>query len=713
LELFSKRSRQIEESVGRGATAAQKEIAALRTRHSKDEVPTGAELEQRWREELASTRIAPWEAARRPRLDRSTDPDRLQELEAERDVFDLPEIPGASAIAIAASALFRHDAVIDRRGLLERALVEAALQKQGPDEVYAQLASLETSGQLLRLAEGVWTTPAIAAIEAAMLRAADRPQERQWISQEALTAALENAAHLTPEQCEAVIEAARPDGVGVVEAGAGTGKTTLARAIVDASRRSGLKVVGLAPSWVASDELSKSTGIAAQAIARWRYDLAHGAAAQLDASTILIVDEAGMVGTRDLSAILVKARDAQSKVVLIGDRRQLEAVPGASPLKGIADVVRRGAVLGGVRRQKVEWQRAASVVMARGDAEAGLRAYAGRDRLELVASDAAARDRVIAKWNELRASYGSDVLIVTRRNRDSAALNSSAREALRDERLITGADIEVVALDRDDKRVALSLAAGDHIRFSENLPRLGIRNGNRATVDYIRRDAAGDAQIAFTLEDGRRIEGDWRDFARQRPNGKALPPRIVHAYAGTVYSVQGRTAAASVLYVAKQTDAREIYVALTRHRDDAHVIVESRRLEAQCRLCQADYRIMPTIIAMRERLFREARQYREKTNVIDYCENRDEFVRFGRVALPDSERTTDATRHAVLAARRLREATNWLDPSRVVMPIWRLIEKVRDSARELPPRLATLAESLRERSNRVRDAFTRGPTYDR
>jgi ATP-dependent exoDNAse (exonuclease V) alpha subunit len=342
-----------------------------------------------------------------------------------------------------------------------------------------------------------------------MLRAADRRQERTWFAPEAVKAALDRAAHLTSEQRDAVVNAAQADGVSIVEAGAGTGKTTLARAIVDAAHASDLRVVGLAPSWVAADELSQSSGIEAVAVARWRYDREHKGEHAFGASTVILVDEAGMVGTRDMSAILTAAKDAGAKVVLIGDRRQLQSVAGASALKAVADVVRRGAVLDGVRRQKVEWQRAASVAMARGDTEAGLRAYANRGRLELVAGDSAGRDRVIAKWTEFRARHGRDVLIMTRRNQDSAILNRSARETLRAEGLIAAQDVECAALDREDKRVTLALASGDQVRFGESLPRLGVRNGNRAIVENVRRDPGGDVQIALALEDRRRIEGEW------------------------------------------------------------------------------------------------------------------------------------------------------------------------------------------------------------
>src|SRR5208283_1162061 len=284
----------------------------------------------------------------------------------------------------------------DRRSLLERAFVEASLKGQGPDAVYGQIANLEETRALVPLAAEVWTTPSIAACEASLLRAAERPHEREWISPAALEETIAAAAHLSSEQAEAVREVGHNDGVAIIEAGAGTGKTTTANVIVDAARRSGLKVIALAPSWVAADELTKSTGVKSQAIAKWRFDRARAQGSALDEKTLILVDESGMTGTRELSAILVAAKDAGCKVALLGDRRQLAAVPGGSPLKAVSEIIRRNAVLDGVRRQKEEWQRAASVAMARGDAEAGLRAYVDRDRALFVKGEEAARSRTIA-----------------------------------------------------------------------------------------------------------------------------------------------------------------------------------------------------------------------------------------------------------------------------------------------------------------------------
>jgi conjugative relaxase-like TrwC/TraI family protein len=710
LKVFSKRSHQIEEAAGRAASASQKEIAALRTRNAKETVPTDEELEQRWHAELATTGVKPWEAA----LDPSPvyDVDLSKERDHGHQIFDPPEIAGQGPVAIAASVLFSHESVIDRRRLLEAGLVEAALQQKGPEAVYEELAELEANGELQRLSADCWTTPAIAACEAAMLRAADRPQEREWFKVDALAAALEQAPHLATEQRDAVREAARTDGVSIIEAGAGTGKTTLACVLVDAARRSGLQVIGLAPSWVAADELSKSTQIEAMAIARWRYDFEHGRGNRLDEKTVIVVDESGMTGTRDMSAILTAAHEHGSKIVLIGDRRQLASVSGASALRAVSDVVRRGAVLDGVRRQKVEWQRGASVVMSRGDAEAGLRAYAARKRVELVSGETAAMNRVISIWQEHRSRHGDDVLIVTRRNADCCALNRVARDILKAEGRIHGEEFSVPSIDREGKQTRLALASGDQVRFGENLPHLEIRNGNRGSVQKIEPGHGGDPHIAIELEDGRRVEGAWRSFSRERP-GKSTPsPRLVHAYCGTAHSVQGRSAVASVMYIAVPTDAREVYVGLTRHMEDAHIVVERGRLDALCRQRQVDHRINPTETEMRERLFAEARQYREKANVIDFCADRSAFTRTGKVDLPRPETGKWKIERAVLGARALRDALARLDPSRLRMPVWQLIDRGRSLTLELAGRLAILTKDLEHRE-RTKLSKSRDQAYDR
>jgi ATP-dependent exoDNAse (exonuclease V) alpha subunit len=178
----------------------------------------------------------------------------------------------------------------------------------------------------------------------------------------------------------------------------------LIRGVVDAARKSGLgTIIGLSPSWVAADELARSTGIEALAIARFRHEIAIGQRSVPDADTLIIVDEAGMVGVRDMAAIFEMATiraaaggpGCSPKILLSGDRGQLASVSGGSALRAVADIVERKTTLTDVRRQTVDWQRAASVAMAQGDSEAGLRVYAEHGRIDLIAGREAAQARTI------------------------------------------------------------------------------------------------------------------------------------------------------------------------------------------------------------------------------------------------------------------------------------------------------------------------------
>lgn len=667
IEAFSKRSQQIKTRVGPDASAAQKEVAALATRRDKASVPTGDDLERRWKQELAAYEIDPWMVAREAGLAR--DPRRVPEID--RD-FDPPEIAGDTPVALAASEVLRTENVLTRKTLLHRSLVESALQGKGIKPVYWEISKLEASGRLVRLddreATQHWTTTAIAAEEAKLLRLARERVPGSLFRPEAVELALQAVPFLSDEQRQAIRHATSSDPTTVLEAGAGTGKTTLIAGLADAGRRSGrgLKILGLAPSWVAADELRYSAGIEAMAIARFRHELASGQRQAPDADTLIIIDETGMVSVRDLAAIFEAAtlRNAAGepgrspKILLSGDRRQLAAVAGGNSLKAVSDIIERRATLTGVRRQIVDWQRAASITMAQGDSEAGLRVYAEHGRIDLVAGREAAQARAIQAWRDLRRSHGDDVILVTRRNRDAAELNLAAREVLRQEGLIQGKDLSLIAVDRNGALGLLPLAMGDRIRFGETLHQYKIRNGTRGNVERVTRQSEGSVRLAIRLEDGRVIEDEWFRFAQQGRRRHAGVPKVVHSIAGSAYSVQGRTALATVLYLGSAADARGIYVGLTRHVHDARIVVESERLDASCRAHQEDPRMGPPRSALLDCLFGEAGRYHEKANVVDHVADRMKFIETGSIDLPQARgrlnigAVVEAARRVELAAQR-------------------------------------------------------------
>lgn len=147
-------------------------------------------------------------------------------------------------------------------------------------------------------------------------------------------------------------------GIEVVCARAGTGKTTAIDAARELWERKGYRVIGGALAGRAADELRARGGIDRYTIHGLLHDLDRGGDYGFADRTVLVVDEAGMVGSRQLSRLLDHAAEANAKVVLIGDERQLAAVEAGGGFAAIAD--RLGAIeLQEVYRQEQAWDRAA------------------------------------------------------------------------------------------------------------------------------------------------------------------------------------------------------------------------------------------------------------------------------------------------------------------------------------------------------------------
>lgn len=688
LASFSKRSQQIADHVGHGASSLQKAVATLATRRSKGEVPVGDALEQRWQEELSEIGTDPWRDALAYRVAPLKPPAAEFEL-------DKPSITVDGPVSAAAAHLFEHQSVLSRTELLRASLVEAALHSQNVDETYAELMNLENARYLLKLGNSHltshWTAPVIASREASLLRAADRSEERDWFSSEILLDCLRAATHLSNEQKDAVRFACNRDGVAICEAASGTGKTTIARVLVEAAEKSGLSVLGLAPTWTAADELSKSTGITTSAIAKWRFDNRSSKETSLDSKTLVILDEASMCGSADLEEILRSAHKNHSKIVFLGDRRQLEAVAGGNPLKAISEVTLKSATLTQVRRQHVGWQRAASIMMAQGNVELGLRAYAQNKRIEFASGERNLVERTIQRWTELRMQHGEDVLLITRRNADAKQLNDAARHVLFDERKLTEPIAKVSCMSRDKQLSNLEIAIGEQIRFGENIPALNIRNGTRGTIEAISATAHNPI-VRIRLENGKSVTGPWSTLARDK-FGKRSPPKVSYAYAGTAYSVQGRTSDAAVLMVNIATDARELYVGLTRHQKDACVIAEGDRLATTGRHNNSQLAVASSRTVMFEQLFAESRSYSEKSNVVDYVASRADFIASGEVTLGAAPATWSLLSIAK-AAQRLVEM-NFNDTSASQSPRWNIVRDQSERSANFSARIYQFVQRLR------------------
>jgi ATP-dependent exoDNAse (exonuclease V) alpha subunit len=115
---------------------------------------------------------------------------------------------------------------------------------------------------------------------------------------------------------------------------------------------------------------------------------------------VLVVDEAGMVGTRDLAELAEKAAESWCKLVLVGDDRQLPEIEAGGSFRALArDDSTELSVL---RRQRDREEREALAALREGQTKEWARFLADRDRLGTADTAELLRDQMTADWHAAR-----------------------------------------------------------------------------------------------------------------------------------------------------------------------------------------------------------------------------------------------------------------------------------------------------------------------
>src|SRR5690606_2441215 len=189
-------------------------------------------------------------------------------------------------------------------------------------------------------------------------------------------------------------------GLSVVVGYAGTGKSAMLGVAREAWERSGFEVRGAALSGIAAEGLENGSGIASRTIASMEHGWSQGRDL-LTSRDVLAIDEAGMVGTRQMERVLSHAADAGAKVVLVGDPQQLQAIEAGAAFRAIHE--RHGGVaITEVRRQQEDWQRDATRDLATGRTGHAIHAYDAHDMVHSADTREQARGDLIDRWNRQR-----------------------------------------------------------------------------------------------------------------------------------------------------------------------------------------------------------------------------------------------------------------------------------------------------------------------
>src|SRR3546814_650599 len=216
----------------------------------------------------------------------------------------------------------------------------------------------------------------------------------------------------------------------------------------------------------------------------------------------VVVDGAGMIGTRQMERVLSEAERAGAKVVLVGDPEQLQAIEVGAAFRSLAE--RHGAAeISEVRRQHEDWQKDATRALATGRTGEAIHAYAEHGMVHAAETREAARAELIDTWDAQRlADPEKTRIILTHTNAEVRDLNQAARDRLREAGEL-GQDVRISA-----ERGAREFATGDRIMFLKNERGLGVKNGTLGKVERVSPDS-----MAVRLDDGRQVAFDLKDYA--------------------------------------------------------------------------------------------------------------------------------------------------------------------------------------------------------
>jgi conjugative relaxase-like TrwC/TraI family protein len=282
-----------------------------------------------------------------------------------------------------------------------------------------------------------------------------------------------------------------------IQGSAGAGKTTLLRKAKKLAEEKGFKIYGIAPGKGACRELGKS-GINSETIAAFQNKRSKG----LSEKTILVVDEAGMVSTHQMFAILSEAEKANCRVILVGDTKQLNAVEAGKPFHQLQTNGMHTAKVNQIQRQKnLNLKNAVELAV---NGKIALSVELLEKHISEIPTNTERYDKIATDFVALSKSERQKTCVVAGTRYARSEINSRIRAKIG----LVGQGIEFKLLERKDltkvqAKSTLAYEIGDVVMAEINYRSLGMVRGETATVIDRKKDA-----IILMNESGLAV--DWK-----------------------------------------------------------------------------------------------------------------------------------------------------------------------------------------------------------
>lgn len=373
--------------------------------------------------------------------------------------------------------------------------------------------------------------------------------------------------HLSKEQINVLNYISAPGDLKNVVGFAGTGKSKLLGAAKEVWETSGLRVLGASLSGIAAENLQESSGIESRTLAsrfyHWdRWDN------RLTPNDILVIDEAGMLGSKQIANVFEEALERGAKVICVGDPEQLQAILAGAAFRAITE--RTSYIeMTEVRRQRVDWQRQATVQLATQQTADALVQYDARDCIHDYATQDEAKNAVVDTWNEMRLREPDKSQLMLAFTREEVSdLNQRAR-SLRQNSNELGQD-HLIHTERGQKPFAVN----DQIYFLRNDYDLGVKNGSVGIIKEIEKTT-----LSVELKKENKKESEIIKFNVKDYNN------IDYGYASTIHKSQGGTFDKTFILASRFFDRFLSYVALSRHRDHCEIFYSREEFKDHNEFC--------------------------------------------------------------------------------------------------------------------------------
>jgi conjugative relaxase-like TrwC/TraI family protein len=570
-EYYSKRAEKIEKNLKelgtKSSASAVGQYAKLKDRQKKAKTPL-PELTNRWQSELKTLGFS-YEQARK--------------IQREQPIYSFESISAVQALI----DLTETRSTFKTQDLHHHLAKQAQLTGDDATTISSQAKQCLDSENVVSLGQDhknnrIFTTIAMLEIEQQMINIAKNLSQQSHSAPdcESIKQAVEQKQtqcgyQLSDEQVEGLQTACSPTRLSILSGSAGAGKTVTIEALRMAYEAMGERVLGACIAKIAVDNLQRETGIQSMTIAKLLTDIERGRNV-LSTVSVLVIDEAGQVGSKQMQALLNVTETSQTKIVLVGEDKQLDAIEHGGVLKYLSrpDIIGK-SMIKMIRRQKKTYARKVVMELRDGNAKDALKTLNKHGFINFASSHDAAIQKLVAKWKSYTTEYpNKGAVVLAQRWTEVEAISSQLREVYQSRSLVGHENIMFDCVV-SNKLMSLPFSVGERVRFAQNDYRLNVSNGSLGTLIKLEM-VQNQWQFHIKLDNQVTVVINSNDY--QNVQGR-LP--LVHAYAMTVYSSQGVTVDGDtfILYNTYM-DRANSYVAGSRHKDNSHWFINNKEIDA-------------------------------------------------------------------------------------------------------------------------------------